>query len=265
METLLATISVILLSTLTGYITLLILAEVRTAVRASGRAELERSVLRERIEQLMGQRRATLEQHERAWNGFRKFRVARKVQETHDTCSLYLAPPDGQLLSPFQPGQYLTFQLNIPGTNERAPAKPVVRCYSLSDSADHPDAYRVTIKRTLAPRGRPELPPGVASTFFHDQVREGDILDVKAPSGQFTLDLAQQTPVVLIAGGVGLTPLLSMLLSIVEGGSRREVWLFYGVRNRAEHMMQESLARLDESLSDCVPTTIALRVGPKNN
>lgn len=173
------------------------------------------------------------------WNGLRKFTVARKVAETDDVCSLYLAPHDGKPLPPFKPGQYLTFQLHIPGQ-----AKPVIRCYSLSDSPNHSDYYRVTIKRCLPPGDQPNLPPGVASRFFCEQVREGDILDVKAPSGNFALDLTLERPVVLIAGGVGVTPVLSMLNAIVEGGSPREVWFFFGVRHGGEHIQKPHLARI---------------------
>src|SRR6185436_9521745 len=104
--------------------------------------------------------------------------------------------------------------------------------------------YRVTIKRALPPPDQAGAPCGVASTFFCDAVKEGDILDVKAPSGHFTLNLAQETPVVLISGGVGITPMLSMLNAIAASGSKREVWFFFGARHRGEHMQKEHLERM---------------------
>ena len=64
-----------------------------------------------------------------SWDGYRKFVLSQKVPEAKDICSFYLKPNDGKSLPPFQPGQYLTFKLNIPGL-----AKPLIRCYSLSDS-----------------------------------------------------------------------------------------------------------------------------------
>jgi uncharacterized protein len=82
-----------------------------------------------------------LEQRKLGWNGYRKFVISKKVKECEDVYSFYLKPHDGRPLPPFKPGQYLTFQLNIPGH-----AKPLIRCYSLSDS-HRPDVYRVTIKR----------------------------------------------------------------------------------------------------------------------
>lgn len=179
------------------------------------------------------------EQSKLVWNGYRKFTVAKKVSECEDVYSFYLAPHDGKALPPFRPGQYLTFQLNIPGS-----AKPVIRCYSLSDGPNHPDRYRVTIKKALPPCDQPQAAPGLASTYFCDRLKEGDILDVKAPGGHFCLDLANEKPVVLISGGVGITPMLSMLNAIIESGSKREVWFFFGARSRADHIQKEHLEQV---------------------
>jgi len=173
------------------------------------------------------------------WNGFRKFEIARKFQEGGGICSFYLVPHDKKALPSFHPGQYLTFQLSIPGQ-----PKPVIRCYSLSDGPYAKDYYRVSIKKLGPPPKNPDAPPGLSSNFFHDQLEEGDILDVKAPSGHFYLDQTKETPVVLIGGGVGLTPVLSMLNAIVASGSQREAWFFYGVRNRAEHVMADYLRQV---------------------
>ncbi|HEY1771095.1 MAG TPA: 2Fe-2S iron-sulfur cluster-binding protein [Chthoniobacterales bacterium] len=167
------------------------------------------------------------------WNGWRKFLVARKVMECDDICSFHLTPHDKKALPTFLPGQYLTFNLDIPGQT-----KPVVRCYSLSDGP-RPDTYRVTIKR-IPPRDK-DHPPGLASSFFCEQVNEGDILDVKAPSGQFFLDPLGTSGVVLIGSGIGLTPVLAMLNTLVAQSSRRDIWFFHGIRNRSEHIMKEHL------------------------
>lgn len=180
-----------------------------------------------------------LEQSKLLWNGYRKFQVAKKIRECADVESFYLAPHDGRPLPPFKPGQYITFQLNLPGE-----AKPVIRCYSLSDSPTHPDYYRVTIKKALPPPDALEAKPGKASCYFCDSVKVGDILDVKAPGGHFFLDMAEEKPVVLISGGVGITPMVSMLNAIVETGQKREVWFFFGARNRSEHILKEHLEKV---------------------
>lgn len=179
------------------------------------------------------------EQAKLVWNGCRKFAVARKVLECEDVWAYYLRPHDGKALPGFKPGQYLTFQLDIPGRE-----KPLVRCYSLSDSPDRAGHYRVTIKREKAPPNRPELPPGEASSYFSDQVKEGDILNVKAPTGHFFLDMGKMNPVVLIAGGVGVTPMLSMANAIASSGTKREAWFFFGVRSGKDHIHKAELEQL---------------------
>lgn len=169
------------------------------------------------------------------WNGTRKFCVARKEKEKGPVYSFYLSPHDGKLPLPeFLPGQFLTFHLSING-------KPETRCYSLSDSP-RPDLYRVTIKRCPAPPNSPDAPPGLVSSHFHDTIEEGDILDVAAPQGGFTIDLAEETPLVLSGGGIGITPVLSMMKSLMEIRPRREIYFYYGIRDTAENLIADEIA-----------------------
>lgn len=173
-----------------------------------------------------------------AWPGLRGFTVVQKQWEdaARSICSFYLVPQDALPLPPFQPGQFLTFQLDLP--NSRGSTAPVIRCYSLSDAPD-PMRYRVSIKRATPPEGSP-VPPGRSSNFFHDQIDVGSVLQVRAPSGHFYLDHSD-APVVLIGGGVGITPILSMLNACLKQQSGREVWLFYGVRNSSDVVMKSHL------------------------
>ena len=179
------------------------------------------------------------EQAQTGWNGIRKFTVVKKNTECEDIHAFYLKPHDGRPLPAFKPGQYLTFQLDLPGRD-----KPLIRCYSLSDSPHQKDYYRVTIKKEKAPPDKPELPPGAGSGYFSDVVKEGDILNVKAPTGHFFLDMTKSNPVVLIAGGVGITPMLCMTNAIAASGSKREAWFFFGVRNQREHIHKAELEKL---------------------
>jgi uncharacterized protein len=172
------------------------------------------------------------------WNGYRKFRVARTVLEAEATTSLYLVPHDRKKLPAFRPGQFLTFRFQLPG-DKSGEQKSVIRCYSLSD-APREDYFRVTVKRVPAPSGA-DCPQGCISNHINDNVKVGDILDVQAPRGDFALDPHGTSPVVLIGGGVGVTPVLSMLNAITECGSKREVWFFYGVRKGADQIMQQHL------------------------
>ena len=186
--------------------------------------------------------------HELSWNGIRKFQVERRVYENpnKDICSFYLVAHDKRPIPPYRAGQYLTFQLPIPGEPQ-----PVYRCYSLSDSPSERDYYRVSIKKLGPPPSAPsDTPPGLSSNYFHNNLEEGDIVEVQAPNGEFYIDDESERPVVLIAGGVGLTPLVSMMTWLIATGSRREIWFFYGVRNRGEHAMYEMLRRVEKENSN---------------
>lgn len=213
--------------------------------RALLRVNAERMQNRLALEKLRAQLHETklrcreAEQAQLGWNGLRKFSVAKKIIQCADVCAFYLKPHDCRPLPQFKPGQYLTFQLDLPGRD-----KPLVRCYSLSDCPHQKDYYRVTIKKEKAPPDKPGVPPGAGSSFFCDVVKEGDILNVKAPTGHFFLDMAKTNPVVLIAGGVGITPMLSMANAIAASGSKRETWFFFGVRNQYEHIHKTELEKL---------------------
>jgi len=178
------------------------------------------------------------------WEGFREFMVKRREFEdgNRSICSFYLAPVDGKQLPAFRPGQFLTFRLSIEDAVEHKP-KTVVRCYSLSD-APRPDYYRISIKRISAPADRPDVPPGLASSFFHDHVQENSRIFAKAASGHFHLMEDESLPMVLIGGGIGITPMLSILNSLLEGELNREIWLYYGVCNGDEQVMKEHLQTL---------------------
>ena len=212
----------------------------RAMTQRQQRSALDR--FREKTQILLLETRQTEDQARPGWYGFRKFRVDRKVRETESVVSLHLKPYDGQLLPGYLPGQHLTFRFQIPGR-----PRPVIRCYSLSEAPGQADHYRVTIKRLGSPGDAPETPEGVASCFVHDRLSEGDIVDIRAPNGHFTLDMADRRPIALIAGGIGLTPLLSMINAVAANPTPRETWLFYGVRNRAEHVMRDHLRKLTET------------------
>ncbi len=238
MATLIQFAALAVLAAMTAYICLLLYNGVRASQLSTGIADSERHLLQSRVAEIMGKWDFEREKNEFSWSGFRKFEIARKVSEGGGIYSYYLRPHDGKPLPAFDPGQYLTFRLDIPGQ-----PKQVMRCYSLSDSPK-PDYYRVSIKAVPPPRDKPDVPAGLSSNFFHDQLNEGDILDVKAPGGHFFLDTTKHTPVVLIGGGIGVTPVLSMVNRIVDTGSTRECHFFYGLRNGKEHVMKEHLERL---------------------
>ena len=149
----------------------------------------------------------TDEEQAPAWPGFRQMRVTRIHKESDSVTSFILEPIDGQPLPICQAGQFVVLRLLVD------PAKPpVLRSYSLSDlpAADH---FRVSVKSELN---------GVGSSFLCHRAREGDVLDVSAPRGSFTLR-PSQNPVVLLSAGVGATPVMSMLHTLAAEKSQREV------------------------------------------
>src|SRR3984957_19694057 len=168
-----------------------------------------------------------------AWPGFRQMQVAHINKESENVTSLVLSPIDGQTLPLCQAGQFVVLRLLVD-----AGKPPVLRSYSLSDlpAVDH---LRISVKNELK---------GIGSSFLCNRAREGDLLDVSAPRGSFTLRPSQK-PVVLLSAGVGATPVMSMLHSLVAERSQREIWWIYGARNRVYHPFAEESRSLLKQLS----------------
>jgi len=185
-----------------------------------------------------------------AWTGWREFRVAQRALEdaAQSQCSFYLQPVDGQPLPPFKPGQFLTFALDVTprSADAAATARAITRCYSLSDRPESAH-YRVTIKRVPAPADHPEFDPGLSSNHFHDRVQVGDTLRVKAPAGHFFIDPDPNVPAVLIGGGIGITPMMSMLRWCVAQQPERVLHVYYGLRNSGEHAFKQQLEEIAAS------------------
>jgi ferredoxin-NADP reductase/MOSC domain-containing protein YiiM len=168
-----------------------------------------------------------------AWPGFRQMRVAQIRKESDRVTSFVLAPIDGQPLALCQAGQFVVLRLLVDSGEP-----PVLRSYSLSDlpAADH---FRISVKNELK---------GLGSSFLCNRAQEGDVLDVSAPRGSFTLR-PSQSPVVLVSAGVGATPVMSMLHSLAAERSQREIWWIYGARNSVDHPFAEESRSLLKQLS----------------
>src|SRR6204780_3161536 len=167
---------------------------------------------------MMGNPGLANEEQAPAWPGFRRMRIASIHKESDNVTSFVLAPIDGQPLPVFQAGQFVVLRLLVdPGK------PPVLRSYSLSDlpAADH---FRISVKSELN---------GIGSLFLCNHTKEGDVLNISAPRGTFTLR-PSQNPVVLLSAGVGATPMMSMLHTLAPERSQREIWWIYGARNRVD-------------------------------
>lgn len=177
------------------------------------------------------------------WADFRPFRVERKIQESDVITSFYLIPEDGKAIASFEPGQYISIKLNIPGEEYTH-----IRQYSLSEAPGKP-YYRISVKREDEMDGRPA---GKVSYYLHEQVKEGEILYLSAPAGEFILNRQDKRPVVLISGGVGLTPMVSMFNTLVETETDRQVTFIHAARNGLSHALRnevEGLARPNPQVS----------------
>jgi nitric oxide dioxygenase len=167
-----------------------------------------------------------------AWSGFRPFKVARKQVESDEITSFYLTPADGTAACEFEPGQYVSVTRFVDKLGVDQP-----RQYSLSD-APHGKWLRISVKRE---DGREDAAPGHVSNLLHAGVEEGTIVHVTAPMGDFTLDRKKTTPVVLMSGGVGVTPMTSMLSTLLADGSERSVTFVHACRNGRVHAFREWL------------------------
>ncbi|KAB2332114.1 NO-inducible flavohemoprotein [Cytobacillus depressus] len=169
------------------------------------------------------------------WEGFRNFIVDKKVTESDVITSFYLLPEDGGSIATFKPGQYIT--LKVQPESEK---NTQLRQYSLSD-APGKNYYRISVKREDECKN---MPPGIVSNYLQQTVQAGDILQVSAPAGDFVLDTSTESPVVLISGGVGLTPMMCMLNTLMEQNSKREVFFIHAARNGKVHALKEHVKQL---------------------
>lgn len=174
------------------------------------------------------------EKQQGGWKDFRDFTIAEIVKESDVITSYYLEPVDGGPLASFSPGQYISLKFEIPGQEYTH-----IRQYSLSD-APGKDYYRISVKKETNPGSHPD---GVVSVFLHESLKEGDIIPVSAPAGDFVLD-DSHAPVVLISGGVGITPMLSMLNYIAENQPNRKTTFIHAAINGKHHAFKDHVKAL---------------------
>ena len=169
------------------------------------------------------------------WTGWRKFKLSHKVVESEEIISFHLEPSDHGALPPYEAGQFISVRCYVPELGVYQP-----RQYSLSDIPDGKH-FRISVKREYAVGDRPA---GRISNVLHEALPEGSELDVSMPFGDFTLDRHVNTPVVLMSGGVGLTPMMSMLKTIVAQSDKRPVVFVHAVRNGRVHAMKDYLSQI---------------------
>ncbi|GJL66326.1 MAG: flavohemoprotein [Nitrospirales bacterium] len=182
-------------------------------------------ILKDREEVL----RRELSEADGGWSGWRKFVVTEKTRESDVITSFVLKPQGGGSVSRHLPGQYLTFRFDAPGQ------PGMKRNYSIS-CAPNNDHYRISVKREEHGQG--------GSRHLHDTVNVGDMLEATPPAGDFFLSTTPKRPVVLVSGGVGLTPMVSMLETIADEHPDLETHYVHGALNSASHAMDTHVRSL---------------------
>lgn len=174
------------------------------------------------------------------WNDFKRFRVIRKEPESDVITSFYLAPADGSSLPTFKPGQYLTVRVPSPCGHT------TMRNYSLSDCPGRP-YFRISVKRETGPSAG--TPDGFVSNYLHQQIRVGSELEVGPPCGEFFLDVTEHhpRPLVLLSAGVGITPVLSMLLTALEAMPTRPIYFVHAALNSRTHAFHQTVRDLSRA------------------
>jgi ferredoxin-NADP reductase/predicted pyridoxine 5'-phosphate oxidase superfamily flavin-nucleotide-binding protein len=179
-----------------------------------------------------------------AWH---PLRVRKIVDESSVIRSFYLEPIDDAGLIANLAGQHLPIRVQ-PDPD----AAPVIRTYTLS-SAPSDGAYRISVKRE-----------GLVSSYLHDNIAVGDSIEARPPAGSFTIDAAERRPAVLMAAGVGVTPILAMLRHVVYEGLRtrrvRPTVIFYAARSKAERAFDDELRAMVQQAGGAVRVIRLLEV-----
>lgn len=176
---------------------------------------------------------------QRAWTGTRRFRIEELRPEAEGVLGIRFAPVDGGPLPDYRPGQHVELKLD-PGDGT-----PVSRAYSLTGAAEQEDrrGYGIAVRhqRGRAADGTPYQ--GRMSGHLHRELKLGDTVELRAPSGGFVIPRRSSEPLVLFAGGIGITPFISLLESLPDGADGPAIRLYYANQNSATHAFRERIAQ----------------------
>ncbi|VDS09769.1 Flavohemoprotein [Paracoccus haematequi] len=161
------------------------------------------------------------------WTDWRRFVIADRQVEAEGIASFLLRPQDGGPVVPHRPGQYLTLRFDAAGL------AGVKRNYSISD-APNAEGYRITVKRE---------PQGEASRFLHDRVQVGTVIEATPPAGDFSLADSPERPLLLLSGGVGLTPFVSMMEVVADRHRDLPVYYVHGTSSPAHHALDAQVRK----------------------
>ncbi|MFM0286613.1 FAD-binding oxidoreductase [Paraburkholderia megapolitana] len=165
-----------------------------------------------------------------AGRGFERFRVIRRIQESESIVSFELVPLDAARSLAFIAGQFVAVRLTMPE------GETLLRHYSLSGDPADTTHWRISVKLE-------STPPGRGSSWLHQNIDVGDELELAGPAGSFVCAEDSERPVILLSGGVGVTPLISMLHRLARGSSRR-VYFVHACENSVVHAFADEVDAL---------------------
>ncbi|WP_408674015.1 NO-inducible flavohemoprotein [Xenorhabdus szentirmaii] len=175
----------------------------------------------------------TGEEQEGGWRDLRPFRVSQKQPQSDIITSFEFMPVDGGKVMDYKPGQYLGIYIESPEFENRE-----IRQYSLTGAPNN-TRYQIAIKRESQ---------GKVSNHMHDNVKEGDVVMLAAPRGDFFLDVQQNTPVTLISAGVGLTPMMSMLEHLYHQNHTGKINWFHATEHGSYHAFADKVNEISLSM-----------------
>ena len=181
----------------------------------------------------------------------RPYRVVRRIEETADVISLVMEPADGEELPRVVPGQYVSVFVNLPDGNRQP------RQYTVSSTALG-NRLQITVRRVRGVNGAPD---GQVSSFLHDSVQLGDVLELSAPAGDFVLEPAS-TPLLLASAGAGITTVLPVVEHIARTQPERTVIVAHADRTAQDHALRETVQHLGRQLDDFTAYTWYETVDP---
>jgi len=174
---------------------------------------------------------------EQGWTGWRNFTVMHREDESSEITSFYLYPADGGKVAKHLPGQFISLRIFLPQLDLNQ-----IRQYSLSSKPDD-TYYRISVKREI---GTALNTDGMISNRLHDHIKVGDTVELTPPAGNFTLLEKIDGPITFLSGGVGQTPLISMLSDLLENGTNHPVTWLHGCRGEAVHAFKDQIDQFEE-------------------
>lgn len=188
--------------------------------------DLRREALRSKLPRSISAETSKPQMNRKFWNG--ELIVKNIHRETHDVKTFRLSHPDGDIPFIHRPGQYMTLTLNVNG-------QTVKRSYTIASSPSQRGYVELTIKRN---------PEGLVSRFMHDELKVGDRIRLGAPGGKFYFDDQQSNAVLLIAGGVGITPLMSILRHLTDRSWPGNIYFINAIRSQDDRIYETELSSL---------------------